>query len=257
MRHGGTVDQSFVRPRAGDVFVLPPEARSGGDPKWRYHVLLNDCADPDGILTFAYASTQPTEAIWGAANVLVDPARKSYTASGFQYPTYVYPSRLVPALAANVGEPVGRLGDEMPAVREQLRVALGMGTGVASGTGRAARTFRGLVVRFAPPLTEEIGAILGVVATDPDYSLQEREQLVIPILGNDDVTSESILDVYIEGPAAKAIAGFDHSLGSPYLWTDNVLGVHHRDEIEVVGGLCVDDRTMADLEKALMIRFQL
>ena len=79
----------------GEVFFLPPDDRADGDAVSRRHVLLANCQDGAEMATVAYASRQPTEAKFGAANVLVNPTATGYHRSGFEFPTYVYPSRMV------------------------------------------------------------------------------------------------------------------------------------------------------------------
>jgi hypothetical protein len=56
----------------GQVWFLPPELEEGGDAKRRRHVLLTTC-DEDEAGAFSFASTQTTEAKFGAAFLLVDP----------------------------------------------------------------------------------------------------------------------------------------------------------------------------------------
>jgi hypothetical protein len=92
----------------GEVWFLPPDVRHGGDPKTRRHVLLTTCGIPGDVAILAYASTQGTEAAFGAANVLLDPyatADGSRGRTGFEHPTYIYPSRLVSAAPAVLGQP--------------------------------------------------------------------------------------------------------------------------------------------------------
>jgi hypothetical protein len=60
---------------AGEVYLLPPDAREEGDPKPRRHLLLSTQKAPGDILVFAFASTEATEASFGAAYFLLDPSR--------------------------------------------------------------------------------------------------------------------------------------------------------------------------------------
>jgi hypothetical protein len=58
-----------MRHEPGEVWLLPPAAEEGGDPKDRRHVLLTPCGDGKDVGSFAYTSTQTTEARFGAARL--------------------------------------------------------------------------------------------------------------------------------------------------------------------------------------------
>lgn len=168
----------------GEVWFLPPEARPGGDLKGRRHVLLTACADADDVGIMAYASTQPTEAEYGAAYVRLDPATTGYGRrgfTGFLRTTYVYPSRLIPARSEDFQRMAGRIIDEMPELRLALRHALGLGAGSSDGVGAAADSWRGRVVSLTAALQQEIGFGYGIIVTEPTYSNAERYQLFVPI----------------------------------------------------------------------------
>ncbi|HEU0016149.1 MAG TPA: hypothetical protein VFQ45_20895, partial [Longimicrobium sp.] len=169
----------------GEVWFLPPDAREQGDPKPRRHVLLNACdeGDAEAVGSFAFASTQSTEAGFGAAYLLVDPAATRYGRqgrTGFPRATYVYASRIVPAEMADLQRMAGRLIDEMADLREKLRVALGLGTGTAVH-GTAAGSWRGRFVRFTGSLAAEVECDLALVLTEPAYSNHQRYQVVVPL----------------------------------------------------------------------------
>src|SRR4051794_8278634 len=121
-----------MRHHPGEVWFLPPEAEEGGDPKGRRHVLLTPCEDEEDIGVFAYASTQQTEARFGAACLLVHPDGAGHARSGFTRPTWVYLSRLVPARSESLLRMTGRLIDELPELRLLLHEAFGIGSGIAS-----------------------------------------------------------------------------------------------------------------------------
>ena len=123
--------EGAMRHHPGEVWFLPPEAEEGGDPKGRRHVLLTPCEHSGGICILAYASTQSTEAHFDAGFLLVDPATSGSPRCGFTRPSYVYPSRLVPAVPENLLRMTGRLVEEMTQLRLVLREALGIGTGAA------------------------------------------------------------------------------------------------------------------------------
>jgi hypothetical protein len=122
----------------GEVYYLPPEAAADGDPKHRPHVLLSTCNDSAETATLAYCSTQATDAAFGAAHVLVNPAASKYRLTGLREATYVYPSRLTICDVEDLGDLAGRIIDEVPDIRLKLVQALGIGTGSCIGAGAAA-----------------------------------------------------------------------------------------------------------------------
>lgn len=169
----------------GEVWLLPPDAHEGGDPKTRTHVLLTPCTDEVDIATFAYASTQGTEVAFGAANVRLDPFATSYGRSGrtgFQHSTYVYPSRLVPAARSDLIRFKGRIIDEMAAIWRSLHAALGINAGTSGEKGVAAGSWRGRIVRFSDAYARELECSSGVVVTEPGYSKAQRYQTIVPVL---------------------------------------------------------------------------
>jgi len=235
----------------GEVWFLPPEARVGGDPKGRRHVLLTACAEADDVGIMAYASTQRTEVEHGAANVLLDPAATAYGRrglTGFSRPTYLYPSRLIPASSDDFRHMAGRIVDEMPALRRALRHALGLGAGSSVGTGPAAGSWRGCIVSLAPEMQREIGFGQGIIVTEPAYSNAERYQLFVPI---DELREFDPL----EG---------DLAIPRPTWWPADVLvaipevqSAFHPTEISRWTGNAVGDDTMDRIDVALAELFGL
>jgi len=110
----------------GEVWYLPPEERAEGDFKWRRHVLLTPCNEQGDLGTFAYATTAAVEVGFGGAGVLVDPYANAYSHTGFSTRTYVMPCRLIPVISEDMHRMVGRIIDEMPAIRNELRRAIGL-----------------------------------------------------------------------------------------------------------------------------------
>lgn len=239
---------------AGQVFLLPPANRTGGDPKDRLHVLLHDHNDENAPAALAYCSTQPTEASFGAQRVLVDPHATAYR-SAFSYPTYVYPSRIVSVDPSDLGEPEGRVMDEMPEVREKLRVALGIGTGTVLGNGPAARSCRGCVVRLDDATAEEAGTPFGVVVTEPSYSLEHRHQSIVPLVGAGEVI-RAPLDVVVQDETCSWLKRVSADLAAATLLTDWVFTVFEPEQMTVrPGAACVDEATMRELDQALVLHF--
>jgi hypothetical protein len=173
----------------GEVWFLPPESRAEGDFKWRRHVLLTTCEEQDDLGIFAYASTSAIEAGFGGAGILIDPYANTYRHIRFSAPTYVMPCRLVPAASEDMQRMAGRIIDEMPALRSELRRALGLGTGTRAA-GVASGSLRGCVAELGDALAEESGLRLDVTITEAGYSLARRYQLLIPILDGADYDSQ-------------------------------------------------------------------
>jgi hypothetical protein len=241
----------------GEVWFLPPDARDGGDPKTRRHVLLTPCTDETEIATFAYASTQGTEAAFGAANVLLDPFATSYGSSGrtgFRHPTYIYPSRLVPAARADLTRFAGRIIDEMGTIRGRLHDALGIRTGTSTGRGAAAGSWRGRVVRFADAFARELGCSYGVIVTEPAYSNAQRYQAIVPVLDPEEFEPDHHDLVVTEQPW---IGMADPRLNGVWLAADMVQSVFHPLEIRAWTDATVDEATMAELDTYLLHLFGL
>jgi hypothetical protein len=188
----------------GEVWFLPPESRVERDFKWRRHVLLTTSEEQGDIGIFAYASTSGIEAAFGGASIVIDPYLSAYRHTGFSAPTHVMPCRLVPAGSEDMQRMAGRIIDEMPAIRRELRRALGLGTGTRAAGG-AAGSLRGCVVELGDALAAESGFRRGVIVTEARYSLARRYQLLIPLLDGAEYDSQSDDVVAIGKPWAGEI----------------------------------------------------
>jgi hypothetical protein len=238
----------------GEVWFLPPEAEEGGDPKGRRHVLLTKCEDVGDIGIFAYASTQPLEARFGAACLLVDPDAARHAHTGFTRPSYVYLSRLVPARSEYLLRMTGRLIDEMPYLRKLIKQALGVGTGTAPRNDGDVSNWRGRVVRLSGSRRDSIGYEYAIVVTEPRYSGFQRYQIIVPV---DDLSE------FEPGPGDVAVTRGDwmrviaSELSGVLIAVPDVQSVFHPREIEDWTGAVVDDTTMLEVERALMDLFEL
>lgn len=238
----------------GEVWFLPPDAAEGGDAKERRHVLLTSCTnhDDDGIL--AYASTQATEAAFGAASLLLDPGRTHHGRAGrtgFDLPTYIYPSRLVGASANEMRHMVGRLVDELAELRVLLRKALGIGTGT-SMTARS--SWRGRIVRFSEAIRREMDCSYGLVITEPVYSSRQRYQLVVPVLDMREFDSAG-MDVVVEGKEWLPLVFGDAQAVA--FAVEMIQTVFHPTEIGVHPPTVVDGDTVSRIEARLLEMFDL
>ena len=239
---------------SGQVHFIPKDADEDGDSKFRRHLLLANCDDDAEVASLAYCSSQPTEAGHGAANVLVNPTRTTYRGTGFDVPTYVYPSRIVIVDPGDLEDPRGRVMDEMWKIREELSKALGLGTGTSSGPGSAAGSWRGRYVRLAAPLAQDLRATYAVIVTDPEYSKAERYQTVVPILSAEEYDPQDRDVIFAD---TKFLEAVDPGMKDAFLWTEATCAVFHARDIESWSSQTIDDATLADLELALRFYFEL
>jgi hypothetical protein len=245
-----------MRHHPGEVWFLPPDAREGGDPKARRHVLLGSDNNSD-IAIFAFASQQGTEAAFGAANVLLDPFATRYGRSGrtgFDHPTYVYPSRLVPVAFSELRTFKGRIIDEMAEIRSKLPLALGIGAGSSEGSGAASGSWRGRVVQFSDAFARELECSHGLVVTDPAYSNAQRYQTVVPILDPEEFETSGS-DLVVAGQPWIALV--DIGLEAVWLAVDMVQSVFHPTDIARWTGATADEGTIAEVDTCLLHLFGL
>lgn len=238
----------------GEVYYLDAEA--GGDPgvKVRRHVLLTECDESSPICTFAYCSTQPTEAMHSAPYYLLDPSKTRYTGTGFNKATYVYPARLVIAAVDQLGSQAGRVVDDMLHIRECLRDALGLGSGTGAEHGRAAGSMRGQIVALTAGMTEQAEATHAVIVTEPRYSMELRHQTVLPINDAEEFEPRHY-DVLIQDAEWLTRCGLPYHnavLSVEFVWS-LFYPEHVRDETGVV----VDSATMNEIDDMLQLRFGL
>ena len=204
-----------MTPTIGDVQLLPPEPDPGGDTKDRPHVLLTHARTPSETLTFAYATTQQTDAAPvplrpGAAppapapHVVVDPQRPGTATTSFRHRSYVLLNRLFSVGPEGQGPRIGRVVDELTAMRAGLPGALGIGTG-GGPVGAPPGSKRGLVVEFHRHVTDLNGARLGVVVMDPAFSARARIVTVVPLY-------DAAVFEPLAGEVTFAVAGGDEWL---------------------------------------------
>jgi hypothetical protein len=241
-------------PDPGQVYHLPPETREGPDKGDRPHLVLSLCTRDSEVATFAYGSTKATDAAHGAAHVVVDPFATAYRGTGLTQPTYFYPSRLLTFAIADLPQPSGRIIDELPAIRQQLRIALGLGRGVTEERNRRGANRRGRLAEYAPWIAEELGTSRCVVITEPDYSRASLQQITIPIL--DPAKYEAV-------PGDIILHRRDWlSAGPPgtqplILAVPLITSVYERDSLGRYGQWVVSESAMREVEIALALHFGL
>jgi hypothetical protein len=241
-----------MQKKPGEVWFLPPQAEEGGDDKPRRHVLLTSLDEDEGGV-FAYASTQRTEAAFGATYLPIDPAVAAGHGTGFTKLTRVYPSRLVPAAAEDFLRMTGRINEEMPRLRVLLREALGIGTGTALD-GTSGASWRGMVVRLSLVRRRSTGYEFGIVLTEHRYSARRRYQIIVPMenlaefqpVKGDVVIADQVWCRTVSPVMAGAI-----------LAVGDIQSVFHQTDIESWTGATIEGSQLAELEAAIMRMFAL
>jgi len=193
----------------------------------------------------AYATTSPVEVGRGAAAHLLDPVRGPDRYSGFIQPTYIAAYRLVPALGWQMREKVGTVVAAMPAVRKQLRRAIGLGN---SSSGGVTGSLRGFIAELASDVAEECGARWAVIVTEPAYSRVRRYQLVLPLLNASEYEEEAA-DVRVAGKGwIRHLSG---EWGVFLLSPKYIQTAFHERELDRVLPLVIDHDTVERIEHAL------
>ena len=200
----------------GDIFSLPPDDRDRPDPKlWRPHILASHLDVDPHVATIVYCSTKGDEARRrvAAPNVFIPKDSSTFKATGLTDATYAYPSRLLTCKVSDLDEHMGILMDEMPALRQALRRAIGHGMGVqGDATSPARSSLRGMIVLFTESFKDTIGTPFGVIISEPAYSNERRFQNIIPIFEGNEY--RRLGGVAVEEPWL-AVAGWSKGLIVP------------------------------------------
>jgi hypothetical protein len=241
-------------PDPGQVYFLPPELREGPGKGDRPHLVLSLCGEDAEVATFAYGSTKATDAARGAAHVLVDPFATAYRGTGLSQATYFYPSRLLTFAITDLPEPSGRIVDEMPAIRQTLRTALGLGTRVTRERSYRGANRRGRIAEYAPWLAEELGTSHCVVITEPGYSRASLQQTTIPILDALEYDARPG-DVVVND---ASFHGLGRAAGEARTWilaVPMITSVYERDSLARYSSRVISEDTMREVEAALALHF--
>jgi hypothetical protein len=241
-------------PDPGQVYFLPPELREGPDKGDRPHLVLSLCGEESDVATFAYGSTKATDAAHGAAHVLVDPFATRYRGTGLSLPTYFYPSRLLTFAIDDLPEPSGRIIDELPLIRQQLKIALGLGQGVTNEASYRGANRRGRIAEYAPWIAAELGTPWCLVVTAPGYSRASLQQTTIPILNAAEYDARPG-DVVIDRSSRDGAGQVFGSAESLILAAPLVTSVYERDSLASYSRHVIDDGTMRKVEVALALHF--
>ena len=239
-------------PDPGQVYYLPPEEREGPHKGDRPHLVLSLGGDDAEVATFAYGSTKSTDAAHGAAHVLVDPFATAYRGTGLSQPTYFYPSRLLTFAVEDLPPPSGRIIDELPRIRQELRIALGLGQGVTREASYPGSNRRGRIAEYAGEMAAELGASHCLIVTAPGYSRAALQQITIPILDGEEYEARPG-DVLVHH--AVEWAGGSWAVVQPLLAVPMITSVYERDSLARYTGAVVSDEVMREVEAALALHF--
>lgn len=242
-------------PEPGLVYYLPPEFCEGPGKGDRPHLVVSLCPPGAETSTFAYGSTKGTDAVHGAAHVLVDPSATRYGRTGLSRPTYFYPSRLLTFAIDDLPEPSGRVIHELPAVKTELRHALGLGQGVTRDANVRGANRRGRIAEYAPAIAAELGASQCLIVTEAPYSRSGFQQTTIPILSalEYDASPGDVLVSHTGGWTGR-LAGHAQPM---LLAVPMITSVYERDSLARYCKTVVCESTMRDVEAALTLHFGL
>lgn len=242
-------------PDPGQVYYLPPEAREGLNKGDRPHVALSLRAPRVETSTLAYGSTKATDALRGAAHVLVEPRPGGPGGTGLSRSTYFYPSRLLTFAVGDLPEPAGRVIDELPRFREQVRRALGLGQGVTREANARGTNRRGRIAEYAPSVSRDLDATHCLVVTEAEYSRTGLQQITIPLLNAMEYHAAPG-DVLVQNPSdwdgRFALRHRSLLIAVPLVTT-----VHERDSIARYTRTIVSEGTMLEVEASLALHFGL
>jgi hypothetical protein len=242
-------------PHPGQVYYLPPELREGPNKGDRPHLVLSLCNEDSEVATFAYGSSKATDAAHGAAHVLVDPFAPSFRGTGLTQPTYFYPSRLLTFAIAYLPQPSGTIIDDLPAVRQQLRIALGLEKGVTIERNHRGANRRGRLAEYAPWIAKELGTSHCVVITEPRYSRASLQQTTIPILDAAEYEHRAG-DVVLRRAGAHWLSPFGEA-EALILAVPMITSVYERDSLARYSEAVISESTMREVEIALALHFGL
>lgn len=242
-------------PDPGQIYYLPPEIREGPRKGHRPHLVLSLCTPESDTATFAYGSTRSTDAVRGAAHVLVNPYATRYRGTGLSLPTYFYPSRLLSFGLEDLPEPSGRIIDELPEIRRQLRIALGLGQGVTAEPSYRGANRRGRIAEYVRQAAEELGTTHGLVITERNYSRACLQQTTIPILDAAEYDARAG-DVVIHRTGSRWPAEFAHT-EALILAVPMITSIYEPDSLARYSPDVISEQTMHDIDAALERHFGL
>ncbi|MBV9110566.1 MAG: hypothetical protein JO306_14245, partial [Gemmatimonadetes bacterium] len=168
--------------RVGDIHNLPVEEHPDADRKLgRPWLLVHTPREGAANRTFAYGTTQATEAAEGAASLDLQWRRLSGQVTQSRF----FMVRLRSELREGAGDRVGHARERETEIRAVLAADLGIGAGV--GAGPTGSFERGQVVALHSLVRQRIGASFALLVTRPAYADLRRYQLLLPVYRVEDV----------------------------------------------------------------------
>jgi hypothetical protein len=238
--------------KPGHLVWMPAGSTWLNNDKPRPFALARRCS-PHELATLVYGSTQATERIAGAACVEVAPVREGLHRNGLRARTYFYPSTLLPLPHEHLPPASGYLGQSLDALRQALRVALGIGTGSCRTNNAVRGSCRGRIVVLSSALAADINAAAAVVLTEPRYSAQRNYQIILPIF-TASARNAGAHDLVVSRPdwAQAPDPGNRVLLAIPATHS-----VWHADDIARETEYVVDDDMLAQIDRRLCDYFSL
>jgi hypothetical protein len=172
-----------------------------------------------------------------------------FKATGLSESTYLYPSRLICALADDIAQgPAGRVIDEFPALRDtELPNAVGIGWGTAAERGPAFGSVRGMIARFSATYAEDLSTPYGVIVTYPPYSKKGMVQNFIPIYDAVQYPLRLPHCVELHGPWAAQMP----DIQQPVFMIPFVQSAYQRDDIQGFLPVALDGAAMTRIDEEL------
>lgn len=239
--------------RPGHIVRLPAGAGWLNPDKPRPFVLATPCG-PEVVGTLIYGSTRDTQARFGAARIQVSPIRTGVNRNGLAARTFFYPGILFRETYEALPENAGFLGRDLPALREVLREALGIGRGSCLRTDAPEGSRRGRIVELNAGTAAHLRTRFAVLLTHPEYSRARNYHLILPIRRGDGFTaSKTVLRV---GPR-DWFALFSRPTHSVLLPIPAVQSVWYADRIARETGYVLDEESLAMIDRALCGFFSL
>ena len=168
--------------------------------------------------------------------------------TGFDDTTYIYPSRLIACEASDLVDHRGRVIDEFPQLRnDELRRAVGLGTGTAGERGAAAESRRGTIALFQPGFAEMVTTAYGLIVTWPPYSRRGAVQNFVPIFDADEYDTDIPCCVVASGKWARAMANVRRA----FFMVPLLQSAYEPDDIAGYLPQPVDGVTMRQIDEAL------
>jgi hypothetical protein len=168
----------------GQMWVLPPRTTPlPGDSDAHPHFLL--APQTEGAWAVMVLGTgSDAELAHGASGHIVTPSDVTPDGRGLTKTTHFYGGVLVPYPMPMLNRPMDGLAEELPAVREVVKAAIGCGTGEHwnyKPPYGGAPSWRGKIVQLRGTARKELDTPFAVILTEHEYSASKRWQVLVPL----------------------------------------------------------------------------